>query len=94
MKTTIEKEFNIVTCCVCGTDIPIQQELHKSLKETLRSFYCVNGHAQSYRKSVSDTLRERIDDISSQRDQAEKDLALAKAANIRLEKILKAKRKK
>lgn len=36
--------------------------------ETKNTFYCPNGHPQSYRKSTVEVLREKLADVENQRD--------------------------
>ena len=47
-------------CCNCGVIFGINSRLHRNLKETKRTFYCPNGHGQSYTKSTSEILREEM----------------------------------
>lgn len=47
-------------CCACGCSMFMPAEVVSKLRETKKTFYCLNGHAQSYTKSLSDTLREEL----------------------------------
>ena len=37
-----------ITCCVCGTPFAMGRELRLSRLDDHRSFFCPNGHAQSF----------------------------------------------
>lgn len=60
-------------CCACGVMFGVTPGLHRALKESMRPFYCPNGHGQYFAKSTSDQLREdlarkalEIDDLRGQ----------------------------
>lgn len=54
-------QFDLCECCVCGVQHCIPTFLNKKLKETKDTFYCPNGHSQSYRKSTADILQEKLE---------------------------------
>lgn len=62
-------------CCACGTPFGIEAGLKRNLTNTHRSFYCPNGHAQSY---VGETNEERLSKeltrLRSQKDQVDQEL--------------------
>ncbi len=53
----ILQNFFLQTCCSCGVAFAIPTEMDSRLRKTHVSFYCPNGHAQSYR---SQTEEERL----------------------------------
>ncbi len=55
LKNLIEEE-----CCNCGVLFWITSDLHRNIKDNKRTFYCPNGHGQSYRKSRVDELEEQL----------------------------------
>lgn len=50
-----------LTCCVCGIQFSVPGGWLNSRQKDLRTFYCPNGHAQFFTKSVADRLREEKD---------------------------------
>lgn len=56
----INKNIAEEECCSCGALFWITADLHRNIKETKRTFYCPNGHPQSYRKSRSEELEEQL----------------------------------
>jgi Zn-finger nucleic acid-binding protein len=63
MKAELEKEFKIIECCNCGVLFAVSEELNKNLLRTKNTFYCPNGHPQSYTKSTEERLKEEYDAI-------------------------------
>lgn len=61
MLITTTKELAHQECCNCGCDWWISQEMNSNLRKTKRSFYCPNGHAQSYTKSTAEFLQGELD---------------------------------
>ena len=55
MDNFIEEE-----CCTCGVLFAISKALQLNWKDNNQTFYCPNGHRQSYIKSTEQTLRENI----------------------------------
>lgn len=53
MESTIE-------CCVCAYKMIVSAEHKQRLIDNGRSFWCINGHPQSFTKSTVDILKERI----------------------------------
>lgn len=58
--TTETLEYVIVQCCQCGCHFGVIAEADRSNKEHKYTFYCPNGHPQSYTKSRAETLAERL----------------------------------
>ena|ERR1035438_6208226 len=46
-----------LTCCNCGILFGVPDPWVKCRREDKASFYCPNGHSQSFRESTSDKLR-------------------------------------
>lgn len=63
MKITVEIEFVKETCCVCNCIFMLPADLLVHLKRNKQSFYCYNGHSQSYTKSTAEILQEEVDRI-------------------------------
>ena len=80
-------EFIDVECCNCGVIFLVSERLRKNWLETKGTFYCPNGHPQSYTKSNSEKLKEEL---------ASKNNSLALKDNIisRLEKQLTEEKNK
>lgn len=53
--------YDNVSCCSCGVIFGFQSGLNAQRKESKATFYCPNGHAQSYIKSTADKLSEEIE---------------------------------
>lgn len=71
-----------VECANCGVLIHMTDSFNSHLRENKKSFYCINGHSNIYRKSTSDELRDTI----SQKNK--------KIADLEKELIKKANKKK
>lgn len=54
------KQYILEECCECGIDFGFTASFQANLKKTKQTFYCPNGHAQSYTKSTADILREKL----------------------------------
>jgi hypothetical protein len=85
--------MEITTCCVCGVQFGMPAYLDKKLRETHKSFYCPNGHSQSYTgKSEAEKRAERAErDLRwerGRREQAERDV---KCAQRKVKKLTKEK---
>ena len=53
--------FGIEECCACGIKFGIPLQIQKNLRESHKSFYCPNGHGQSYTgKSEAEKLRDEL----------------------------------
>ena len=70
-------ELGMTNCYSCGTPFGVEKQLMANLRENHNTFYCPNGHAQSYvGKSEAEKLREQLS-----REQT----SLAIERNLRLE---------
>src|SRR5689334_14143643 len=54
------------TCPECGMRFGAPKHWWNSRREDRRTFYCPNGHSQSYRESESDKLRQERDRLKQQ----------------------------
>lgn len=57
---TSELEIVIEECIECGAKFGITKTMHTFKKNNKKTFYCPNGHAQSYTKSEAERLMEII----------------------------------
>jgi len=57
----------------------IPDEVLSKLKETQKTFYCLNGHAQSYTKSTADILRDTVNKTQRELSQTKRELLAAKS---------------
>lgn len=49
-------------CCNCGVEFAMPSELMRELRESHKSFYCPNGHGQSYvGKTDAEKLQEKLE---------------------------------
>lgn len=49
-----------IECCRCGVLINITVSFKQHLLDTKQSFYCINGHCQSYTESTTEKLKKQI----------------------------------
>lgn len=61
MEISIIKDFVSIECCNCGMIFFVSKNYKQHLQETLQSFYCPNGHCQSYTKSTANILKDEIE---------------------------------
>lgn len=54
--------FELQECCSCGTMFLIPQILGNSFRRHKTSFYCPNGHAQTYTESTADKLKRELEE--------------------------------
>lgn len=60
MYDTFGISFVKIECCNCGVFFAITADLERNLRKTKNSFYCPNGHSQSYSKSTEEVLKEKL----------------------------------
>jgi flagellar motility protein MotE (MotC chaperone) len=53
--------FREIECCNCGVIFGASPTLDNNWRETKKTFYCPNGHGQSYSKSTAQRLQEQLD---------------------------------
>lgn len=54
--TTLESQV----CINCGVQFALPAELDRQLRQNKATFYCPNGHGQTYSQSEADRLRIRL----------------------------------
>ena len=50
-----------IECCNCAVIFGVPPQWNINRRETKQTFYCPNGHPQSYTKSDADRLREQLE---------------------------------
>lgn len=53
---TVAVALTPMTCCACGTAFGMAESVYRDRRRTLETFYCPNGHAQSFKQSEADRL--------------------------------------
>lgn len=71
MIVNFSKEYSEEECCVCAIVYFVTAQFQRKCKETKQSFYCPNGHSQSYTKSEADRLRDLLETQRKRTEQAE-----------------------
>lgn len=97
MTTTFAENVTMVKeeCCSCGVVFALTQFLQAQLRESHKSFFCPNGHSQSYTsESESQRLKRMLE--REQRDAASsrENLVAARRAQERAEKSLQRLKKR
>lgn len=62
MTITIQTSFTIIYCCNCGAAFAVPDNVHLAWHEKGASFFCPNGHAQSYTESMKKKLDRALKD--------------------------------
>jgi len=70
---SIHKTFAIQSCCVCDVDFAMTDHMTAQRQRDGKSFYCPNGHSQSYTETDATRLKK-----------AQEALARARAAQVHL----------
>lgn len=69
------ENFETIACCNCGIPFGVPSMWKESRLEDKVSFFCPNGHRQSYTKSTAQKLRERLEakesELAKQKHRAE-----------------------
>jgi hypothetical protein len=52
--------FETIECCNCGVIFAVLDDFKRNLHKTKQSFYCPNGHSQSYTESTAEKLRKEL----------------------------------
>lgn len=75
-----EHEFYWQDCCTCGITFGFAAAYDKQLRKSHNSFYCPNGHSQSYTgKNEEEQLRKDLQAEKQRREQAEREKEWAQA---------------
>lgn len=65
------------TCCVCGVEFA--SPVIRKRRDDAKTFWCPNGHSQSYSKSTEQKLREELQAERAKKEQAQREVEWAKA---------------
>jgi len=57
-----------IICCSCGIPFAVPSNYKMNLQRTQDSFYCPNGHSQSYSKSTETILKEKIERLEKEKE--------------------------
>lgn len=89
--------FEVIECCECHCLFCVTKEHKKILIETKETFYCPNGHAQSYTGTSNDkiiqNLRKKIISCSTEKSEILKELHKTEKS-VKAYKMLLAREKK
>jgi hypothetical protein len=68
LAVNIRSDLTLATeeCCKCGVLFAVSEDLRNQWRKTKATFYCPNGHPQSYTESEADQLRRQLE--AAQRD--------------------------
>ena len=68
-KIYLSSEFEVETCCNCGTVFAVPKEYATRRKNDHKSFHCPNGHSQYYSaKSDKEKLQDQLEHCRLDRD--------------------------
>lgn len=89
--------FEVIECCDCHVQFCVTQEHNRELIESKKSFFCPNGHEQSYtgksNKQIVRELRQNINTCKIRRDELLSELE-QKEKSIKAYKMLYCREKK
>lgn len=61
-------EFVLEECCNCGTPFMLPRRMQKVLINNRHTFYCPNGHPQSYcGKTDAEKLKEKLEQLEKEK---------------------------
>ena len=80
------------TCCVCSVRFCITKTLHNLRLDDENSFYCPNGHSQSYTKTEKNQLKQKLKNKTNESARYEKYWRDEQKCNRHLERSRKALR--
>lgn len=61
MQVNVSMDIVRVDCYKCGVSFWVETSLNSNWRRDKTSFYCPNGHGQSYTKSTAEILQEKLD---------------------------------
>lgn len=77
----MSKELNTITCCACGVEFGLIPKYEENWRRTSKTFYCPNGHGQSWPKEAETAeqkelkhLRSEVKDLKSKLEDALKNV--------------------
>lgn len=81
MSIILQESFDVITCYKCGIAFAVPSHWNTKRREDKEYFWCPNGHEQSYCQSISDRLRNELEQtkrslLQSQNREAEAYAAL------------------
>jgi hypothetical protein len=77
MINTMSREYVNVECYKCDIVFAVSHDLNKAWRRDKTTFYCPNGHAQSYTKSTADILQEKLNVKEGEVDRLKREIELA-----------------
>ena len=77
MKVTRTIELVEMECCACDVSFAIPDRWRAAYKQDGRTFYCPNGHGQSFTASDNKVLRDKVAALESKLTHAEDQLQAA-----------------
>ena len=57
----VTRQWQAETCCSCAVEFAVPMSLYQARRNDQKTFYCPNGHPQSYVESEETRLRRRAD---------------------------------
>jgi hypothetical protein len=85
-------DFTTIECYKCGILFSVSKEFDDNRRKDKMTFYCPNGHGQSYIKSTEEILREKNNKIEFELIQKNNRISFLERININLEKKIKGRR--
>jgi hypothetical protein len=87
MSISLMFDFAVTECCVCGIAFAVPARFKQVLQETHRTFYCPNGHGQSYLGQTEvERLRDKLKTQNSELEVRTRALLNAQVAEAKLRK--------
>lgn len=86
--------MDTIVCCSCGIPFGVPSDWKLRRRDTGNSFYCPNGHMQSYGETTADQLQKRLTSAeASAREHAERALRTQLRLNATRGVVTKQKQK-
>jgi len=70
MALSIQDELEWMSCCSCGVAFAAPASFWKGRRANRESFYCPNGHSQSFTESTAERLQRELNLRTQERDSA------------------------
>ena len=71
MSIILNQSFDIITCYKCGIAFGVPSHWMSKRLEDQQSFWCPNGHEQSYTVSTADKLRAQLEKCTRELQQSQ-----------------------
>jgi hypothetical protein len=96
MSFQINNQMSLVLeeCIQCGCTYAVTSQFQSQRKDDKRTFYCPNGHPQSYTKSTASILQEKLNKLESELTSTKQTSAARLDYMQKLEKQIRALEKK